>query len=104
MSLLMGYPWPGNVRELENEVMRAGALGGAVIQPEDLSAQVNKSIPLAIGPGDDLGLKPRVEHLERELIRRALEKTVGNHTHAAKALGLSRYGLLKKLKRYGIHE
>ena len=39
MAALERYHWPGNVRELENEIMRAAALGGEVIQPEDLSPQ-----------------------------------------------------------------
>ena len=48
---------------------------------------------------DDLRIKPRVERLERDLIARALEKTGNNQTQAAQLLGLSRYGLQKKLKR-----
>jgi transcriptional regulator with GAF, ATPase, and Fis domain len=101
MALLMGYPWPGNVRELENEVMRAGALGGPEIEPEDLSPHISGGVPLALSDPDDLDLRTRVEHVERELIARALKRTNGNHTQAARVLGLSRYGLLKKMQRYG---
>jgi transcriptional regulator with GAF, ATPase, and Fis domain/tetratricopeptide (TPR) repeat protein len=100
MARLMGYGWPGNVRELENEVMRLVALAGDVIEPEDLSPQLSAGEPLALRDPDDLTLKPRVEHLERQLIKRALELTRQNQSRAAKLLGLSRYGLLKKLKRY----
>ena len=49
---------------------------------------------------EELTIRPRVEHLERELIARALNRTGRNHTQAAKLLGLSRYGLLKKMQRY----
>jgi len=101
MALLMGYPWPGNVRELENEVMRAAALGDALLGPDDLSPQIAAAVPLVLSDPDDLDLRARVEHLERELIQRAIRKTGGNHTQSAKMLGLSRYGLLKKLQRYG---
>jgi len=101
LAALMGYAWPGNVRELENEVMRLSALAGEVIAHEDLSLQVRGGVPLNLGDGDDLSIKPRVEHMEKDLIARALKRTGGNNTHAAKHLGLSRYGLLKKLKRYG---
>ena len=48
---------------------------------------------------DDLRIKPRVERMERDLIARALERTQNNQTQAAQLLGLSRYGLQKKLKR-----
>jgi len=101
LAALMGYAWPGNVRELENEVMRLCALAGEVVDPDELSLQVRGGIPLNLGDADDLSIKARVEHLEKELITRALKKTGGNNTRAAKMLGLSRYGLLKKLKRYG---
>ena len=100
LAALMGYAWPGNVRELENEVMRLSALAGEVISPDDLSLQVRGGVPLQLGDGDDLSIKPRVEHMEKDLIARALKRTNGNNTQAAKLLGLSRYGLLKKLKRY----
>ena len=104
MALLMGYPWPGNVRELENEMMRAAALGGLEIDVPDLSPQIAAAVPLALADPDDINLKARVEHLERELIQRALQRTGGNNTRAARLLGLSRYGLLKKLQRYGLTE
>ena len=48
---------------------------------------------------DDLRLKPRIERMERLLIARAMARTDGNQTQAAQLLGLSRYGLQKKLKR-----
>jgi two-component system response regulator AtoC len=100
MTLLMGYSWPGNVRELENEIMRATALGGEIINREDLSPHISGAMPLALNDPDDLDLRKRIEHLERDFIQRALNRTQGNHTHAARLLGLSRYGLLKKLQRF----
>ena len=49
---------------------------------------------------DNLLLKPRVERLERSLLREALGRSGNNQTKAAELLGLSRFGLQKKLKRY----
>ena len=49
---------------------------------------------------DSLLLKPRVERLERSLLREALGRAANNQTKAAEILGLSRFGLQKKLKRY----
>jgi transcriptional regulator with PAS, ATPase and Fis domain len=98
---LVGYRWPGNVRELENEILRAAALGGEVITVADLSAQVAAGDPeAAFDSPDDLGLKKRVERLERTLLREALARSNGNQSQAARLLGLSRFGLQKKLRRY----
>jgi len=96
---LRSYAWPGNVRQLENEVQRWIALCEGAVALEDLSPAiigVSESDPL---DPDDLRIRPRVERMERELIARALEKTGNNQTQAAQLLGLSRYGLQKKLKR-----
>jgi transcriptional regulator with GAF, ATPase, and Fis domain len=103
MGRLLAYSWPGNVRELENELHRAAALGGDVIGVADLSPAVAAADPTAppVSP-DDLTMRPRVEHLERSLLREALAKATGNQTQAARLLGLSRFGLQKKLRRYGL--
>jgi transcriptional regulator with GAF, ATPase, and Fis domain len=102
LQKLVGYRWPGNVRELENEILRAAALSGEVITVPDLSPQVAAGDPEAAWDSDDFGMKKRVERLERTLLREALARAEGNQTHAAKLLGLSRFGLQKKLRRYGM--
>jgi len=105
LARLAGHSWPGNVRELENELARASALADDVILAEHLSAalaRIDPTAKAADGAGDDLRLKPRVEALERVLVDEAMARTNGNQTAAARLLGLSRYGLQKKLKRYGI--
>jgi transcriptional regulator with GAF, ATPase, and Fis domain len=101
LARLAAWSWPGNVRELENEVRRAAALGGEVIAVDDLSPRVAAGDAEAdVDSPDDLGLKRRVERLERTLLREALGRTGGNQTQAARLLGLSRFGLQKKLRRY----
>ena len=103
LARLLAHPWPGNVRELENELARAVALGGATIGLADLSPAIAAADPQAPPiADDDLSLKPRVERLERSLIADALARARGNQTVAARTLGLSRFGLQKKLKRYGL--
>jgi len=97
LRLLRAYAWPGNVRELENEVQRWIALSEGVVGPEDLSPTL-REVTASVDP-DDLRIRPRVFRLERELIRRALERARGNQTRAAELLGLSRFGLQKKLRR-----
>jgi DNA-binding NtrC family response regulator len=102
---LTAYDWPGNVRELENEILRASAFAGdriavADLSPHIASAFVTRRSGEGANPADELALKPRVEALERALIQQALERHGGNQTRAAESLGLSRFGLQKKLSRY----
>ena len=105
LAKLCSYGWPGNVRELENEITRAAAFSGPVVTVADLSPQVRAgSDPSAVlaDERDGMRLRPRVERLERTLLREAMTRSGGNQTQAAKALGLSRFGLQKKLRRYRI--
>jgi transcriptional regulator with GAF, ATPase, and Fis domain/serine/threonine protein kinase len=105
LARLCGYRWPGNIRELENELARATAFSGETIEVSDLSPHIvshSTSGEDGSSPApDDLDLKNRVERLEKGLLREALSKFEGNQTRAAAALGLSRFGLQKKLRRYG---
>ncbi|MBL9104271.1 MAG: sigma 54-interacting transcriptional regulator [Myxococcales bacterium] len=98
MRQLARHAWPGNIRELENEVQRWVALVEARVEPADLSPGITAPAAGAADP-DDLRLKPRLDHLERELIDRAMTLANGNQTRAAALLGLSRFGLQKKLRR-----
>ena len=104
MRALSAYRWPGNVRELENEITRAAAFSGLTVTLADLSPHVRASADATamIDERDGMRLRPRVERLERALIREAMTKHDGNQTKAAKALGLSRFGLQKKIRRYRI--
>jgi DNA-binding NtrC family response regulator len=105
MASLCCYRWPGNVRELENEITRAAAFSGPVVTVADLSPQVRAGSDPAAALADErdgIRLRPRVERLERTLLREAMTNCGGNQTKAAKALGLSRFGLQKKLRRYHI--
>jgi len=102
---LMDYPWPGNVRELENEMKRAVVLSERkVVTEEDLSEALRNNGNKG-GQGQFLpmgSLKEAVTILEKRLITEALQSRRHNQQQAAKLLGLSRQGLIKKMKRYGI--
>ncbi|HEY4392973.1 MAG TPA: sigma 54-interacting transcriptional regulator [Polyangia bacterium] len=103
LARLVAYRWPGNVRELENELTRADALSGARITAADLAPRVGAADEAGVLIAEDhdtLTMKPRVERLERALLREALGRSGNNQTKAAELLGLSRFGLQKKLKRY----
>ena len=96
---LARYAWPGNIRELENEVQRWVALVEARVELADLSPAIVEARGDGGRDPDDLRLRPRLDRLERELIDRAMTTAHGNQTRAATVLGLSRFGLQKKLRR-----
>ncbi len=102
---LLGYDWPGNVRELENRLERALVLCDGPQLSErclDLPDAGGGAVATTAGEGTNLSIKQAERLLERELIRRALERTGGNRTHAAKLLEISHRALLYKLKEYGL--
>jgi DNA-binding NtrC family response regulator len=105
---LVAHHWPGNVRELANAIERARLLSQTdVILPEHLppavrvGASQSASETLEPALGHQLDVKT-LEESETEIIRRALEQTGGNRTRAAELLGITRRGLIYKLKRLGI--
>jgi transcriptional regulator with PAS, ATPase and Fis domain len=103
---LMAYSWPGNVRQLENAIERAVALSGGRSQietadftPEIQQASGPSSSPNLHLPEDGIDFDGYMSGIERELIRRALEKTGGNKGQASRLLNLKRTTLVEKLKR-----
>ena len=105
MELLLGHDWPGNVRELENEVQRLviQADAGDFIGPDLLSPRVRRMDDMTTRAGAATGpLKERVAQMERYLISEELRRCDGNKTQAAKALGITREGLHKKLRTLGL--
>ena len=101
---LADYSWPGNVRELENVVERALVISGGTIRSGKLAELVQRPrrVPDGSSAEGDLSVKRRTEELERRLIRRALERTRGNRTRAARLLDLSHRALLYKIRDYGL--
>lgn len=96
MQALLSNLWQGNVRELNHVVERAVLMAaGAVLRPVDLALRsAHEGLPRL----EDLSL----EQVESFLIRKALARYAGNVSHAAKALGLSRSALYRRLQRYGL--
>jgi DNA-binding NtrC family response regulator len=108
MRALMAYSWPGNVRQLENAVERSVALGVGRneidiedLPPEMQSVPQTTSTPFVDFPDDGLDLPAYLSSIERDLIRRSLERTGGNRNKAAELLRIKRTTLVEKLKRLG---
>ncbi len=103
MALLMTYPWPGNVRELENVVQRMMVVAKDVtLDLEDLPREIR-------GDRDEPGTmtgdlkditRGSAAVVEKRAIVDALSQMAGNVTKAAKALGISRATLQKRMKAY----
>ncbi len=100
LAMLMDYAWPGNVRELENVIERAVTLTrGENISPDDLPQAVQGA------RGDRRVLDEAAEKnwplhaIEKEYIKKILDKTGGNKYQAAHALGIDRKTLYRKLAK-----
>ncbi len=106
IEALMSYDWPGNVRELQNAIQRYLVVGRMEFIPTDSSEEVEPEETPAImthDPGETaLGLSENIQDAERAVIRKALDQNHGNKTLAAKALGVSRRTLSRKLKRLAL--
>jgi DNA-binding NtrC family response regulator len=91
LAALRRYPWPGNVRELSHVIERAVLLTrGPVIDPVDLrldSASAAESRPATL------------DEIEREAIRRAVDRHAGNVVAAAEELGISRSALYRRMEK-----
>jgi len=108
LELLMNYKWSGNVREVENTIERAVVLtDGDRIELDNLPFEIQNfqnEVPMVPMAEDEYSIKKASKMLEMGLIRKALRKTKGNHTHSARLLEISHRALLYKIKDYGIVE
>jgi transcriptional regulator with GAF, ATPase, and Fis domain len=107
---LLEHEWPGNVRELEHAIEAA-----TVYAPDDDIQAAHLPIHEAIlrgrgrqrlkgGRAHGEGLRQTIDGLERERVLEVLREQGGNRSRAARALGISRASLLRRLSRYGVTE
>jgi len=105
LSILMSYEFPGNVRELENIIEHAfilckGGLIGPKCLPKEITEAVGYAPHTADGPGEQ-DLSP-LDQAEAEAIYRALAQNDGHRERTAKALGIHKTTLIRKMKKLGM--
>jgi DNA-binding NtrC family response regulator len=100
------YDWPGNVRQLRNAVERAVVLApGGTIALSDLPDEMQRSA--GEGAGSDPAIpvssvRMKVAEVERRAVEEALAECGGNQSRAARKLGMSRWALIRLMRKYGI--
>ena len=130
LDCMLRHDWPGNVRELENFVEQAVVLSSdSAIRPDAVSDTAHRICLCPIGaslgcqegrayppPSDEIATSlapavdatvatdswPTLDQLQRDHIRRTLERTGYNQRRAAELLGIHRQQLLRKIKKYGL--
>jgi DNA-binding NtrC family response regulator len=96
MQALLDHPWPGNIRELDHAIERAVLMAqGDTVKAADLGLRQGREGAPRL---EDMSL----DDVEFSLIKKALSRFDGNVSHAAKALGLSRSALYRRLQRFGL--
>lgn len=96
MEYLTRLRYPGNIRQLKNMVERAVLMGGARLEVADFSSQPGVESDV------DSSAKGTLEDAELTAIEQALEKAGGNHTTAARILGITRQTLYRRMEKYGL--
>lgn len=109
MKLLIDYSWEGNVRELENVIERVALLTEKeeitpANLPPEIAGRAGSDVKSAAELTDEgVDLEQVIVDIEKNYLLKALEKTGGNKTDAAKLLGLSFRSFRHRLQKYGIN-
>jgi two-component system response regulator PilR (NtrC family) len=111
LHLLLNYEYPGNVRELQNIIERAVALGtDQELTATNLRSYLDEQIHTKKGvidleiPNEGIDLEKVVEDLERTLLVKALDKTMGIKKKAAELLHINFRSMRYRLEKYGLND
>ena len=98
MEWLMRLPYPGNIRQLKNMAERALLVGGSILKKKDFYSPGISPESIFVAPASTL------ESREKTSIKEALEASGGNMSRAARALGITRQALYRRIEKYGLNE
>lgn len=100
VNMLQGYHWPGNIRELQHVVERAVMLSPqGLIESSQLMLQSAPTSETESASLDKLS-QMTLEQVEKLLIEKALERSAGNVSRAARELGLTRMAMRYRMEKY----
>jgi two-component system response regulator AtoC len=108
LAVLEGYDWPGNIRELENAVVRASALSGSVVRPEDLPERIRRGGKQRAARAEEGSVSQpeewvTLDEAEKRYVSRVLVHTKGNRQAAARLLNIDRKTIDRMIKRHDIN-
>lgn len=102
---LLDHHWPGNVREVRNLMERVAFLAnGPVVEVEDLAFILSPEAENGITVGSNLELTEATLEFQRDYIRKAINRSEGNISEAARKLGLHRSNLYRKMRQLDMKE
>lgn len=106
LEVLENYHYPGNVRELENIIARSVALETSNVIRHETLPQLSEtdSIDLESSLSSNAGLDTLLGNIEKKMIEKALKRTAGNKTEAAKSLGITLRSLRYRLAKHGLYD
>jgi transcriptional regulator with PAS, ATPase and Fis domain len=109
-DLFMRYRWPGNVRELRNVIERGMILvSDEYITPEYLPFEITQGVEGTVAKQscpDEITIPQEgvdIEHIEKELLKKALLMAKGNQSKAAKLLNLGRDAFRYRMQKFGLN-
>jgi len=103
LECVVGYHWPGNVRELKNHIRRAVLFcQQGELNQQDLAPVVQQARGVGAFEREPETLNEMMASSEQEILEAALRANNFRRTATAEALGISRVGLYKKMRKYGL--
>ena len=97
MKAIHEHPWPGNIRELDHAVER-----GVLLTPGPLVRAADLGLRAPASGGTARLEEMSLDDVERYFIQRTLARHDSNVSQAAKALGLSRSAMYRRMQKYGL--
>ncbi|QDU09346.1 Nif-specific regulatory protein [Gimesia aquarii] len=110
IQMLQQYHWPGNLRELKNQIQRAVLFSDqGELTTDEFSPNILQESLSSVRNGFQITQEPttladQVAMSEKHLLQKSLSENGYRKTATAKALGISRVGLYKKMRKYGMLE